>query len=324
VRGRRTANGRLSRASSLVSCLLLAACSQTTTRPDTAHDASGTAGGAAGASAAGAGGAGSSGAAGTTGASGAGAAGAAGAAGTTGLGGAGGGADAGAGGATVDAGGSDAPSSDASGDATAGCSASLCESFGGVAPGKTGSPWLVDVDTKGTVVETVSDKGRTDVHALHVKVSTMAGIHGYITETQSLAATGASFWGRVFIWYAVATPDGHIVNVAVDGKMANGMAEQVRIVNVIGNHIATNRRSDDMGKGSNVVPPTGKWSCYEWHLTPNSLDVYLDGTMLPISETWAEPTISLLRIGFERFTAGAAGDLWFDDIAVGDARVGCD
>jgi hypothetical protein len=79
-----------------------------------------------------------------------------------------------------------------------------------------------------------------------------------------------------------------------------------------------------MGKGSNVVPPAGKWGCYEWHITPNTLDVYLDGTMLPISESWAEPTISLLRLGFERFAAGAAGEVWLDDIAVGSDRIGCD
>ena len=199
----------------------------------------------------------------------------------------------------------------------------MCESFSGAAPDAGTSPWTLDVDKLGTVVETVTNKGRTDSSSLHIKVNAMGGIRGYLTETETLAKTGASFWGRVFIWYMVDTPGVHIVNVAVDGKMANGMAEQVRIVNVIGSHIATNRRSDDMGKGSNVGPDTGKWGCYEWHITPNSLDVYLDGVMLPISETWAEPTISLLRIGFERFSAGAAGDLWFDDIAINDSQIGC-
>ena len=310
-------------ASGIVACLALAACTQTT-RTETGKDASGTAGtggaaGAAGATTTGAGGAAGDGQAGAT----AGGGGAAGGGGTAGGGGAA--ASGGTGGGT-DAGGMDAAStSDAPAEGgPAGCAATLCETFDGVAPGKPGSAWAIDVDTKGTVVEPVTDKGRKDTHSLHLKVSAMAGIHGYVTETQTLAATGASFWGRVFIWYAVDTPTGHIVNVAVDGKMANGMSEQVRIVNVIGDHIATNRRSDDMGKGSNVVPPQGKWSCYEWHLTPNTLDVYLDGAMLPISETWAEPTISLLRIGFERFTAGAAGDLWLDDIAVDGDRIGCD
>jgi hypothetical protein len=151
----------------------------------------------------------------------------------------------------------------------------------------------------------------------------MAGVFGYITETKTLAETGASFWGREYIWYAVDLANVHIVNLAVDGKSGT-TDEQVRIVNVIGDHVATNRRSDDMGKGSNVTPPQGRWVCYEWHITPNSLDVYADGVLLPISETWTEPTISLLRTGFERFSMGGAGEIWIDDFAINkDGRVTC-
>jgi hypothetical protein len=208
-------------------------------------------------------------------------------------------------------------------DASGGCLYVLCESFGGAQPGSSGSPWSYDVDTIGTVAEIVTDKGRTDSSSFHIKASTMGGIHGYLTESETLAKTGGSFWGRAFIWYMLDVTNVHIVNVAVDGTMANGMSEQVRLVNVIGTHICTNRRSDDMGKCSNVLPDQGKWGCYEWHVTPNSIDVYLDGTMLPISETWTMPTPSLFRIGFERFTPGAAGDLWLDDIAINDSRIGC-
>jgi hypothetical protein len=283
--------------------------------------ASGGGGGAGGVEAGGAGGAanavGTTGSAGTAGATpGAGAGGGAGS-----IAGAGGGSPMGDdAGATSDAAGTD----DAPSDAAGACPYLLCESFGGAAPGVAGSPWSFDVDKVGTVAEIVSDKGRTDSHSFHVKASTMGGIHGYVTESETLAKTGGSFWGRVFIWYMLDVPNVHIVNVAVDGTMANGMSEQVRIVNVIGSHIATNRRSDDMGKGSNVGPDQGKWGCYEWHITPNSLDVYLDGTMLPISETWTMPTLTLLRVGFERFSMGAAGDLWLDDIAINDSRIGCD
>ncbi|HEX4406045.1 MAG TPA: hypothetical protein VH560_14505 [Polyangia bacterium] len=224
-------------------------------------------------------------------------------------------------GATVDAG-TDAQT-DASDGASSGCPYTLCETFSGVAPGATGSPWLIDVDKLGTVIETVTNKGHGDSTSLHVKTSAMSGVRGYLTEMETLAKTGASFWGRVYIWYMLDVAGVHIVNAAVDGKTAANASEQVRIVNVIGGHIATNRRSDDMGKGSNVAPDQGKWGCYEWHITPSSLDVYLDGTMLPISETWTEPTISLFRVGFERFAAGAAGDLWLDDIAINDKQIGC-
>jgi hypothetical protein len=303
---------------------LLAACSTTTDRPATTGSA-GAGGGANGSAGSGTAGAGTAGADGqTAGANGSAGSGTAGALGTAGAEAGSTGSTAGANGtagATPDAG-MDAPA-DTSDGASSGCPYTLCETFSGTAPGATGSPWLIDVDKVGTVIETVTNKGHTDSTSLHVKTSAMSGVRGYITETETLAKTGASFWGRVYIWYMLDVAGVHIVNVAVDGKTAANASEQVRIVNVIGSHIATNRRSDDMGKGSNVGPDMGKWGCYEWHITPNSLDVYLDGTMLPISETWAEPTISLLRIGFERFAAGAAGDVWLDDIAINDKQIGC-
>jgi hypothetical protein len=240
-----------------------------------------------------------------------------------------GGATAGASGSTTDAdagGPTDAGAEAGSGvgDGASGCPYVLCESFAGAAPGTTGSAWSYDVDKSGTVAEIVSDKGRTDEHSLHIKASSMGGIHGYITESETLTKTGGSFWGRAFIWYMLDVPGVHIVNVALDGKMANASPEQLRLVNVIGSHICTNRRSDDMSKCSNVGPDQAKWGCYEWHVTPGNIDVYLDGTLLPISEAWALPTMSLLRVGFERFSAGAAGDLWIDDVAIDGSRVGCD
>jgi hypothetical protein len=305
----------------------LAACSSGSDRPATG--AAGTTGGVAGNGAAGAsagsgggtggdavGAAGSGDVAGTSGGAGSGSAGSAGSSGVVDAAAGMSGADAGAPDATTDAGG-------AGGGAGGACPFTFCDDFEGAAVGTATSPWALDVDKKGTVVETVSDKGHSGTHAVHVKMSAMAGVFGYITETKTLAETGASFWGRVYIWYAVDLANVHIVNVAIDGKSGT-VDEQVRIVNVIGDHVATNRRSDDMGKGSNVTPPQGSWVCYEWHITPNNLDVYYNGTLLPISETWTEPTISLFRTGFERFAMGAAGEIWLDDFVINkDGRVGC-
>jgi hypothetical protein len=309
----------------LVVCLVVAACAQSTPRPAGGAGAgtggsagvTGTAG--SGATAGGAGGAGT-GVAGSGSAGGVGSSGSAGSGGSggTGMGGAGGGAGLG-----TDAGALDAGTADAKDGSAGGCAYKLCDSFESAALGATGSPWMLNVDKKGTIVETVADKGHTGTHSVHVKVSDMAGVFGYITETQSLAATGMSFWGRVYLWSDIPTPTGHEVHIAVDGKTAAAASEQDRILNVINGHLATNRRSDDMGKVSNVAPPMGKWACYEWHITPTDLHVYLEGTELPVAVTWVEPTLSLLRIGFERFTLGSAGEMWIDDVALDGSQIGC-
>ncbi|HEY3668269.1 MAG TPA: hypothetical protein VGL19_19835, partial [Polyangiaceae bacterium] len=157
----------------------------------------------------------------------------------------------------------------------------------------------------------------------HFKVGTTS-VRGYVTETKSLALTGTSYWGRVWVWDEIMpTGSEHIVDIAIDGK--SGTAdEQVRIFNVINGNFAINRRSDDKGGVSNVKPMLGKWQCYEWHITPSSLDIYVDGAMLMnVSQTWANPVVSLFRMGFERFTNGNAGELWMDDLAMNDAQIGC-
>jgi hypothetical protein len=318
--------------SSLVVCLVAAACAQSTPKPAGGAGGAGTAGAAG--SAAGAGTAGSAMTAGSGGGAGAGTAGSggvtttggggAGTSGSAGGAGSGGAGTGGAGGGAGTAGGSpDAGAADAKDGSAGGCAYKLCDSFENAAPGATGSPWMLNVDKKGTVVETVADKGHTGTHSVHVKVSDMAGVFGYITETQSLAATGMSFWGRVYLWSDIPTPTGHEVHIAVDAKTAANASEQDRILNVINGHLATNRRSDDMGKVSNVAPPMGKWACYEWHITPTDLHVYLEGAELPVAVMWVEPTLSLLRIGFERFTMGSAGDLWIDDVALDGSQIGC-
>ena len=304
-------------ATGLVSLFALAACSSDAAAPLTSGPA---AAGSAGSAVAASGAAGIAAAGAAAGGNGGNGAGGGGGAGIAGSGTSGGSNVAGAGG--VAAGGTSGSSGVGGAAGADGCSYKLCEGFEGLAPGAPGSDFAIDVDKKGTVVETNTSKAHSGTHSVHVKVSDMAGVFGYITESKSLAATGASFWGRVFLWSEVATPNGHIVNIAVDGKTGTA-SEQVRILNVIGNHLATNRRSDDAGKGSNVTPPTGKWSCYEWHITPTDLHVFLEGTELPIAETWVEPTLSLVRLGFERFTAGSAGDLWLDDVAINDTQIGC-
>jgi hypothetical protein len=38
---------------------------------------------------------------------------------------------------------------------------------------------------------------------------------------------------------------------------------------------------------------------------------------------WTEATLTLLRIGFERFDTGTGGDIYIDDVAVSSAQIGC-
>jgi hypothetical protein len=68
----------------------------------------------------------------------------------------------------------------------------------------------------------------------------------------------------------------------------------------------------------------GQWFCFEWHETPTELRIFFNGQDLTVAdETWTEPTLADLRLGFERFDSGTGGDVWIDDVAVNSTQIGC-
>jgi hypothetical protein len=219
--------------------------------------------------------------------------------------------------ATADGGGDDAGSGATTSEAGAGCSGyELCDDFEGVAAGDTGSAWTID-NADGYTVETVTTMAHSGTHSVHVMAKGVSG-HGYIVETKTFPQT--DFWGRAYLLFQ-APPSGHEVFVAFDGNNN----EQVRVLNDLGNgKIATNRRSDDQSKVSSQAYPMGTWACYEWHETPTGLHVYFQGKeLMDADETWTEATLSLLRLGFERFDTGTGGDIYIDDVAVNSTQIGC-
>jgi len=75
-----------------------------------------------------------------------------------------------------------------------------------------------------------------------------------------------------------------------------------------------------------VIPPM-TWGCIEAFLDPahSTVDFWLDGKELAdLHRTdWQQDPIGAFRFGFEKY-AGPDGDFWYDDIAVGTQKIGCD
>ncbi len=42
------------------------------------------------------------------------------------------------------------------------------------------------------------------------------------------------------------------------------------------------------------------------------------------SQTGAILQLTRQRIGFQRYAAGAAGEMWIDDVAIGSERINCE
>ena len=195
----------------------------------------------------------------------------------------------------------------------------LCDDFEGAAPGDAASAWTIIKN--GYTVETVTTQAHSGTHSVHVMATANNG-YGYISETKTFPAT--DFWGRAYM-RIVAPSSGHEVFAGLDTNAMEPQGEQVRLLNNTGGgNIVTNRRSDDMSKGSATKIPMSTWFCYEWHETPSKLSIYLDGKELTdVDESWVEPTFVAFVLGFERFSGGTAGDIWIDDVAVNSAQIGC-
>lgn len=220
----------------------------------------------------------------------------------------------------------------ASGDAASSMSScasfALCDDFEAAAPAAQGSNWLIDQDKIGTtIVEVTTSKAHSGTHSIHVHVvEAMAdsAVYGYITETKTFPAANNTFWGRMWVWSETGSQPSHVVNVEADGTYTGGKTEGVRVMNTMGDKIASNLETTDVSQVSATVLPQGKWSCYEWQIQASELHLYLDSAEITkAAATWMEPTVSKLRIGFQRWSKGPAADTWIDDVAVNATRIGC-
>ena len=80
---------------------------------------------------------------------------------------------------------------------------------------------------------------------------------------------------------------------------------------------------NDAKPGVAFTPST--WVCLEALIdTRPEIDVWVDGTEVPdLHHTdWPLDTYDSVRFGFEKY-AGPGIDVWYDDIAIGTERIGC-
>jgi hypothetical protein len=161
------------------------------------------------------------------------------------------------------------------------------------------------------------DQAHSGTHSVHVSAPTPTG-SAFIQETMTFPAT--DFWGRV--WLRFNTPaGGHQMFIAL-----NAPSNQIRMLNEIGStKLQLNLKSTDQSKASATVVPLQTWFCYEFHIAPNSVNVYIKSQELTdVAATFPSTGSTSLAFGYQRFQAGtAAGEIWIDDIAINTTQVGC-
>jgi hypothetical protein len=162
-------------------------------------------------------------------------------------------------------------------------------------------------------------------------------------DPATLPVSGGKFFVRFFIRLASGMTGGHNTFMTADTFASAGAGNAVRVgeqqhmlmMTVAGDSHAylSNQNFYNDGKPG-VVFAAGAWTCFEMSFDPASttLDVWVNGTEVPDMHPTniTLDTYDALRFGLEKYAgldadAGASAtlDLWYDDVAIGTQRIGC-
>jgi hypothetical protein len=229
-----------------------------------------------------------------------------------------------------------------------GCgSAVVCDGFenqSGTAPSGAWSTSFPNCSGAGTatVDSTVAHAGTKSL-----RVNGAAGYcnHVFVGSTANVSAIGPVWYARFYVRHTTALPAAHVTFVAM--KDANDGNNDLRMG---GQNAALqwNRQSDDAtlpaqspaGVALSVPLPTNTWECLEFMVngSTGTMDTWLNGTQVAglhndgvptqdVDQQWLSranwrPSLTDFRVGWESYGDGA-DTLWYDDVAVGSARIGC-
>lgn len=224
--------------------------------------------------------------------------------------------------------------------ATTGKNFLLCEDFEGIAKGGVPDPMVWKIDKgMGATVDVDDTQVKHGKHAIHLHTlatSSKALLHE--TKTFPLPGGKNSIYGRAnfYLDMAVNVPTKHTNLFEASGKV-NGVNGNYRYGSSNGRFLA-NYNPGDPTKSSMTKIPKGVWSCMEWAFLgdTNEMHFWLDGVELtdiavPPSGVkgmvWTAPKFDSLYFGWITYAQDLASDhydIWYDDIALDTARIGCD
>lgn len=222
-----------------------------------------------------------------------------------------------------------------------------------------GAPWKEETYKTGAVIVVDGQHSFSGNQAMHVLTPRGANYRrGYVAIhlANPLPQLQAGMYGRAMLWLDEAPErrkDAEEVRWTLlqgEGRSADdrynaiyrlGAREQRQ--QLLANYETTPPVSTDCRQPSTRRLPVGRWACIEWHMEVASqeMEFWLDGKPVThvirraaakdacrgndLGGEWrAPPKFDSLYLGFERY-ADSANDqnLWIDDVALAQARIGC-
>lgn len=195
-----------------------------------------------------------------------------------------------------------------------------------------GSGWM---DGDPSVSSTVAHTGSRSLRS----ATAMAGQHRAEHALDVLGAARGHHWGRVF--YRVATPafvpSSGVVHNTMVGLLGSTECRVVdTVVNTSGDHQFLFNVPDDsccVGSSYDYHSYDGEWHCAEWYVeeATQSFQFFYDGaevTDLTFSRADSNAHIEAfdgIALGWRNYQdATTPYESYFDDLAIDDARIGCD
>ncbi|MBX7101378.1 MAG: hypothetical protein K1X89_26930, partial [Myxococcaceae bacterium] len=222
----------------------------------------------------------------------------------------------------------------------------FCEDFetGGFSPGT----WT-QLTKNGTLTIDSTHVARGN-KAMHVHVVNEAGNFARIRNLTQFKPTnypGKVYFGRVFGFVTPAASTVHNSFIGTVGTLPNPDGGTSKLTSVYAvdmvnqafvSHFGLREAGTvlyDTGARSTKAVPLGAWHCWEWkwdgqnneeHFWLDEVEV-LDAAVLPNKHWYAPQPFDSLEIGLRLYHTEDAGftayDVWFDELALDDQRIGC-
>jgi len=213
----------------------------------------------------------------------------------------------------------------------------FCDDFEKATAGMSppGPAWTTSFNGMGTITVDASTPAHSGTKSVHVGGSAYQSFLE-LKGAPVFPATATAFYVRVYLRLGAAMTSGHNTYFKA-GAAASVSSDHETRVGVMNAMLMINQPAGDRGFLSNqsyyvdnkpgaVIPPM-TWGCVEAFFDPahSTVDFWLDGKELAdLHRTdWQQDPIGAFRFGFEKY-AGPDGDFWYDDIAVGTQKIGCD
>lgn len=222
----------------------------------------------------------------------------------------------------------------------------LCEDFESY-DGQPEGPWTVSTNNGSVAMDTTRHASGEQA----VKFSTNGQNsyqRAYIGVEAPFPIAGNAFYGRMMVYTEAAGNDGvHWTIVQGEGPVsAQGIT--TAMVRYGGQHVQrlmanyySEGTTSDCWQHSQTKMPEGAWACVEWYFdgATNTQKFWLDGeplddlTVIGSGEgcspdatgaTWYFPQpFERLYVGWESYQNDDPREVWIDDVAVSESRIGC-